>query len=54
MQQLGTLYLNQTLTFKQKVYAGDQVTAKIVVESIQGRRVTFLTQCFKERNDHHN
>eukprot|EP00216_Chloropicon_sp_CCMP2111_P002230 CAMPEP_0198240992 /NCGR_PEP_ID=MMETSP1446-20131203/5947_1 /TAXON_ID=1461542 ORGANISM="Unidentified sp, Strain CCMP2111" /NCGR_SAMPLE_ID=MMETSP1446 /ASSEMBLY_ACC=CAM_ASM_001112 /LENGTH=210 /DNA_ID=CAMNT_0043923789 /DNA_START=109 /DNA_END=741 /DNA_ORIENTATION=- len=43
----GTLYLGQTLHFVRKVFVGDAVTAKVRVASVEGRRVTFETQCFK-------
>jgi acyl dehydratase len=42
----GSLYLEQSLHFKQKVYAGETVRARLVVEHLESRRkVTFSTQC---------
>ena len=43
----GSLYLSQSLEFRSKVHVGDAIHARLVVKSVQGRRTTFLTQCFK-------
>mmetsp|Transcript_17653 Transcript_17653/g.36137 ORF Transcript_17653/g.36137 Transcript_17653/m.36137 type:complete len:218 (+) Transcript_17653:137-790(+) len=43
----GSLYLDQSLAFKTKVYVGDEVTARLVVTHVEGRKTHFATQCFK-------
>lgn len=43
----GSLYLSQSLEFRSKVHVGDAIHARLVVKSVQGRRTTFFTQCFK-------
>ena len=47
----GALYLSQELAFRAKVRVGDAVRAEVTVKSVEGRRVTFQTRCFRSSGD---
>ncbi|QDZ22748.1 MaoC-like domain-containing protein [Chloropicon primus] len=44
----GSLYLEQSVRFKKKIYVGEGLTAKLVVKRVQGRQAVFDTQCFHD------
>jgi len=40
----GALYLRQTLSFRQPLFAGDEVTVEVVVTKLSGRKLTLSTK----------
>lgn len=49
----GTIYLNQTLTFKKPVFIGDSITAQLEVTDFNERRriATIRTTCINQNGD---
>ena len=49
----GTIYLNQTLSFKAPVYPGDEITARVEVLKIREDKpvITLSTNCVNQENE---
>jgi 3-hydroxybutyryl-CoA dehydratase len=46
----GSIYLNQELNFKAPVYVGDEVTATVLVMSMERSKVYLETSCINQDN----
>lgn len=49
----GTIYLNQTLSFRAPVYPGDEITTKVEVLKIREDKpvITLSTNCVNQKNE---
>ena len=43
----GAIYLSQWAEFLLPAYIGDEITAKVTEEWKEGRRIGYITECFK-------